>query len=89
MASTLFAIIPSPQYSHLELAQAFLQGGAKIIQLRMKEASLSKVKEIAQSILNEKKNYSFTFILNDYSSLLSNWELMESMWVRMICRLKK
>lgn len=59
----------SPSHSHLELAQAFLRGGAKIIQLRMKEANLYQVKEVAQNILKEKEKYAFTFILNDYVEL--------------------
>lgn len=59
----------SPQHSHLELAQAYLRGGAKIIQLRMKDADFSKVREVAQSILKEKEKYSFTIILNDYVEL--------------------
>jgi thiamine-phosphate pyrophosphorylase len=60
----------SPQYSHLELAHCFLEGGAKIIQLRMKnEKNLDVVKKVAKEILREKENYSFTFILNDYVNL--------------------
>ena len=59
----------SPQHSHLALAQAFLRGGAKIIQLRMKNENPSQVKEVAQAILKEKEKYSFTFILNDYVEL--------------------
>ncbi len=65
----------SPQYSHLELAQAYLRGGAKIIQLRMKDAELSKVREVAKLILKEKEKYSFTFILNDYVELALELEI--------------
>ena len=35
----------------------------------MKDADLSQVREVAQSILKEKEKYSFTFILNDYVEL--------------------
>lgn len=60
----------SPQYSHLELAQKILQGGCKILQLRMKsEQNLSKVKKVMEEILDLKKKYNFTFILNDYVEL--------------------
>ncbi len=60
----------SPQYSHLELAQKILRGGCTLLQLRMKsEKNISKVKEIAEQILNEKKKFPFTFILNDYVEL--------------------
>lgn len=56
----------SPQYSHLELAEKILRGGCKIIQLRMKgEKDLSKVKRAAEEILELKRKFSFTFILND------------------------
>jgi thiamine-phosphate pyrophosphorylase len=57
----------SPQYPHGELARLLLKGGASILQLRMKgEKDLNRVKEAAEEILIEKKNSSFTFIINDY-----------------------
>ena len=60
----------SPQYSHRQLAEMILQGGCKILQLRMKgEKDLSKVKNSAEEILELKKRFSFTFILNDYVEL--------------------
>lgn len=60
----------SPQYSHRELAQKFLEGGAKILQLRLKdEKNLSRVLAIAHSIGELKAQYDFCFILNDYVEL--------------------
>jgi len=60
----------SPQYSHVELAQKILEGGCSLIQLRMKgENDLSKVKKAVENILELKKKFPFTFILNDYVEL--------------------
>lgn len=62
----------SPAYSHLELAKQMLEGGANIIQLRMKdEKDLNQVHQVAQSILDLKKKKDFFFILNDYVELAS------------------
>lgn len=69
----LYAIIDtrfSPQLSHRELAELILQGGCKILQLRMKgEKDLGKVRKAARSILELKERQDFTFILNDYADL--------------------
>ncbi len=60
----------STQYSHVELAQEILEGGCKILQLRMKnESNLSKVRETTQQIIHLKNKYDFIFILNDYVEL--------------------
>lgn len=60
----------SPQYSHAELAEKILAGGCKLLQLRMKgEQDYSKIKKAAEEILELKKKFSFTFILNDYVEL--------------------
>ncbi len=62
----------SPEYSHLELARLFLRGGAKIVQLRMKnEKNLDRVRKMAEEILREKEKQEFIFILNDYVELAS------------------
>jgi len=53
----------SPERSHLDLAKAYLEGGAKIIQLRMKSGDIQGV---AKEILALKKKYDFTFIINDF-----------------------
>jgi len=55
----------SPQYSHETLAELLLEGGVKILQLRMKDQSLKLIEEKAKKILELKKKYEFTFILND------------------------
>lgn len=56
----------SPQFSHLELARLLLKGGVSLLQLRMKgEKDPEKIRKIAAEILEEKKNHSFTFIIND------------------------
>ncbi|MBF0493086.1 MAG: thiamine phosphate synthase [Deltaproteobacteria bacterium] len=73
MTQGLYAICDISFSSHKsqhELAQQLLAGGAKILQLRMKNAKdLNRVREQAQKILEEKKNYNFCFVLNDYVEL--------------------
>lgn len=60
----------TPGKTHQELAQGLLSGGVRIIQLRMKDAeNLETVAQAARDILNLKKDYDFTFILNDYVKL--------------------
>lgn len=60
----------SPGLSHLELAQRVLSGGVSILQLRMKgETDLSKIEKVAREILTLKKDFNFTFILNDQIEL--------------------
>ncbi|HEX5033986.1 MAG TPA: thiamine phosphate synthase, partial [bacterium] len=57
----------NPARGHLELAKALLQGGAPILQLRMKgEKDLAKVRQIAVAILELKANHDFIFLLNDF-----------------------
>lgn len=53
-----------PELSHVQLAEAFLKGGAKIVQLRMKE-NRDTICDIAKSIMALKQRYDFTFIIND------------------------
>ncbi len=60
----------TPQLTHAQLAQGLLQGGVKILQLRMKgETRLDEVERAAQSILALKSSHEFVFILNDHVSL--------------------
>jgi len=60
----------NPERSHLEIAQGLLAGGVRILQLRMKgEKNLQHVAQTANSILNLKHSYPFTFILNDFVHL--------------------
>lgn len=67
---TICDISFSSHQNEYELAQQLLAGGAKILQLRMKnEKDLNCVREQAKKILDEKLNYDFCFILNDYVEL--------------------
>lgn len=64
----LYAIVDttfSPQYSHAELAQLILLGGCRLIQLRMK-APQQLVFEEGKKIMELKKRFDFTFIINDH-----------------------
>jgi thiamine-phosphate pyrophosphorylase len=55
-----------PHLRHEEIARELLTGGIRILQLRLKgENDLQKVRQIADSILRLKKEFDFTFILND------------------------
>lgn len=62
-----------PELSHVELAEAFLRGGAKVVQLRVKKSSVvspSKLlagrRQSSEGIMKLKSRYDFTFIINDY-----------------------
>ncbi|MDX1387446.1 MAG: thiamine phosphate synthase, partial [bacterium] len=60
----------APKESHGSLAKKFLQGGIRILQLRMKgEENLDHVLKAARDILALKRQYDFTFILNDFVEL--------------------
>ena len=53
--------------SHLVLAEKLLKGGVRILQLRMKgEKDEARIIQTTRDILTMKKNYEFTFILNDF-----------------------
>ena len=56
---------PCPNRSPAELAQVLLQGGARILQLRMKGATSVERREVAQQILQLKQRFSFCFLIND------------------------
>lgn len=63
----------SPQYSNLELAEMFLLGGSKLLQLRMKSENVvrgsfwsDEVFKVAKDIMRLKREFDFTFIINDY-----------------------
>ncbi len=47
----------------------FLQGGARIVQLRMKSSSPDEVKRDALLVAALKKDFDFTFILNDHADI--------------------
>jgi thiamine-phosphate pyrophosphorylase len=60
----------NPNADHLRLAQALLEGGAPILQLRMKgEKDQAKVRTQAAAILELKSDYDFIFLLNDFVEL--------------------
>lgn len=68
MIKGLYAIIDntfSPEYSHVQLAHLALLGNCKLIQLRMKRP-FKEVFDTAKKIMELKKNFEFTFIINDY-----------------------
>lgn len=69
----LYAIVDSSQAALMpldELAEKILQGGAKIIQLRMKKSPLDEVLDVAKKIVVLKSKYPFTFIINDHAELV-------------------
>ncbi len=69
----LYAIVDnsfSKDKTHVELAYAYLLGGCRLLQLRMKKDHTStwddEVFEVAKSIMTLKEKFKFTFIINDY-----------------------
>lgn len=56
----------TPLYSYYESAQIALQGGCKWIQLRMKNASPTEVKEMAIRVKQLCKEHHAAFIINDH-----------------------
>lgn len=79
----LYAIVDNafrPELSHAELAEAYLKGGAGIVQLRMKrdyglrtadcglerEEVRGPIYNVAEEIIRLKRRYEFLFIINDY-----------------------
>ncbi len=70
--SGLYAIVDSkfnPLSSPAELAQKYLEGGCRIVQLRMKDASDVAVKNQASEIIGLRSYYDFTFIINDHADV--------------------
>ena len=74
--SGLYAIADdrwNPAPTLAELVQMFLEGGCRLVQLRMKSDQArpgkgfeGEVRAAAHQIMRLKKNYDFTFIVNDY-----------------------
>ncbi|MBI4124436.1 MAG: thiamine phosphate synthase [Deltaproteobacteria bacterium] len=68
-----------PEISHVELAQAYLKGGAGIVQLRMKRDYGPRttdygpvhgpILDIAKKIMKLKSRYNLLFIINDYVAI--------------------
>lgn len=70
--SGLYAIADeawNPFQDFRSLILKFLQGGARIIQLRMKSSSPDEVKRDALLVAALKKDFDFTFILNDHADI--------------------
>lgn len=78
MIRGLYTIVDNssvPHLSHRDLALSFLEGGAKILQLRMKggvrspesrvQSPESRVYKVAKEIMRFKSQYEFAFIIND------------------------
>lgn len=65
----LYAIADSawnPCASLPELVGLFLHGGCRLIQLRMKGSPADQVFDVAREVMRWKKEYDFTFIVNDH-----------------------
>ena len=55
-----------PELTHVQLAEFFLKGGARVVQLRMKGKDYGLwTMDYAKRIMGFKKKYNFTFIIND------------------------
>jgi thiamine-phosphate diphosphorylase len=60
----------TPHLSHESIARKLLEGGIRLIQLRMKgENDPARIRESARGILALKRDFKFTFILNDWPEL--------------------
>lgn len=57
-------------YDYLEGAQMALKGGCRWIQLRMKDAPLNEVEEMAHSVQNLCRSYGAVFIIDDHVELV-------------------
>ena len=75
MISLQFITHQTDRYSYLESAEMALKGGCKWIQLRMKEAPLKKVKEIALQLKPLCKEQGAILILDDYVELAKELEV--------------
>lgn len=68
MIQGLYAIVDTTHCPHLSpptLAELYLKGGARLLQLRQKKAPKKEILENAKQIVALKKNYDFTLIIND------------------------
>lgn len=54
-----------PEFSQSQLAERYLEGGARIVQLRMKRAQGPETRDQGLKIMKLKKKHDFTFIVND------------------------
>ena len=70
-----FITQPTVNYSNAELVEQACLGGARLIQLRIKNQSLDSIFEETKEIKEICKKYQATFILNDYVSIVKDLSL--------------
>jgi thiamine-phosphate pyrophosphorylase len=66
--SGLYAIVDSgfcPPSGLAALARRLIEGGCRLLQLRMKGSDAAHVERVAREIMAERSRHSFTFIVND------------------------
>jgi thiamine-phosphate pyrophosphorylase len=62
-------------FTHVDSANKALKGGAKWIQLRVKDKSKDEIYELAKTLKNTCKEHKATLILNDYLEIVKDLDL--------------
>lgn len=75
MISLQFITHQTERYSYFDSARIALEGGCKWIQLRMKEAPLEEVEEVALRLKPLCKEYEAIFLLDDHVELAKKLEV--------------
>ncbi len=75
MISLQFITHQTERYSYFDSARMALEGGCKWIQLRMKEAPLEEVEEVALRLKPLCKEYEAIFLLDDHVRLAKKLEV--------------
>ena len=75
MISLQFITHQTERYSYFDSARMALEGGCKWIQLRMKEAPLEEVEEVALRLKPLCKEYEAIFLLDDHVELAKKLEV--------------
>lgn len=75
MISLQFITHQTERYSYFDSARMALEGGCKWIQLRMKEAPLEEVEEVALRLKSLCKEYEAIFLLDDHVELAKKLEV--------------
>lgn len=75
MVSLQFITHQTEKYSYFESARIALEGGCKWIQLRMKDASLEEVEEVALLLKPLCKEHEAIFVLDDHVELAKKIEV--------------
>ena len=75
MISLQFITHQTERYSYFDSARMALEGGCKWIQLRMKEAPLEEVEEVALRLKPLCKEYEANFLLDDHVRLAKKLEV--------------